>query len=135
MGFRGCGGGYRHYWGPTSSLGPLLTLGDLGEAWAFQSLSLSSTLVCISAAILGRMEQSFSEHPLSATRHFTVLQSPGAGGYSPEEAGILAGHLLGPTCLQGAGPFCLPAAAHRPWAWPPLTEPPTPPTQATWWQQ
>ena len=86
MGFGGWGGGYQALLGPHLIPGSLLTLGGLGEAWAFQSLSLSSTLVCISAAILGRMEQSFSEHPLSATRHFTVPPgAPGGRGYNSEE--------------------------------------------------
>lgn len=64
-------GDTRHYWGIIP--GPLITL---EEAWAFWGLSLGSTLVCISAAILGRREQSFSEHLLCAIRHFTV--PPGA---------------------------------------------------------
>lgn len=71
MGSGGWGGGYQALL-PPPSLGPI----TLEEAWAFRGLSLGSPLVCISAAILGRREQSFSEHLLCTIRHFTV--PPGA---------------------------------------------------------
>lgn len=69
MGSGGWGGGYQARLGPPLIPGSLITL---EEAWAFRGLSLGSTLVCISAAVLGRREQSFSEHLLCAIRHFTV---------------------------------------------------------------
>lgn len=68
-------GDTRHCWGalgPHLIPGALPTLGGLGDTWAFWGLSLTATLACISAAILGRREQSFNEHLLCAIHHFTV---------------------------------------------------------------
>lgn len=111
-------GDTRHCWGafgPHLIPGALLTLGGLGDAWAFWGLSLTATLVCISAAILGRREQSFNEHLLCVIHHFTV---PAVACEAGTWQGPLVGHLLGQIqtrihLTSGHWPFPLcPPVAH-----------------------
>lgn len=101
----------------------LLTLGDLGDRMAQSPQPQFHPGVHLSCHP-GQDEQSFSEHPLSATSTFVLFlpDSCGRQGVITRRGRWdLAGHLLGPPPgLQGAGPFCLGQRPplHRPWAWP-----------------